>query len=124
MGRRRRRCLTQGGDAPPSARPAAKKIREAYETGEFSHRELADRVGVQHQTMANLLRGDSYKQAGGPTFDLAVHREIPKYTDDEVDRALSAVLGEDVGDVLGEGADIVAVDADEAFAYDPEADDV
>jgi hypothetical protein len=45
----------------------ALEIRQAYARGEFSQREASKMYGVSRGTIAKLLRGDTYKYAGGPT---------------------------------------------------------
>jgi len=44
----------------------AKRIRELYATGKWKMGKLAKRYGVWYTTISHIVRGEAYRDAGGP----------------------------------------------------------
>lgn len=61
-------CETSRGyDSRAFSQSEAKEIRELYfKNRRHDYRSLAEKYEVSRQTIANVIRGDSYTDAGGP----------------------------------------------------------
>ena len=51
-----------------------RRARSSYAGGGISQIDLARRYGLSHAAMGNLLRGESYRDAGGPVGSLGQPR--------------------------------------------------
>ena len=91
------------GFRPTFDNDGAAAIRVAYDTGEATVYEIADKFGVSTSTILNLLRGETYKKAGGPIKpNLKIgDKSKPVFSVEDVN-----VMLDSLGDGL-HGADVV-----------------
>ena len=71
----------------------AEAIRVGYQQSEITVREIAKAFGCSNSSILSLLRGETYKQAGGPTWpDLKLSdRSAVKFAVEDVNGILDSL---------------------------------